>query len=249
MPTIPQQGNMIMDWAKDQSVMDPLYETLLKKATQGVGDFMGAGDPASEVANLINPLAGPAAGLVTKIPFADMPARNFMLVEMLKKMKASPELIASVEQGIKTHPRVSAHLDAVLNRVPPSEANRALGVNTSMANAGTSIVGINEPLMNQLDDKAYQTAQTYGHELNHAAQRLFLGNDELMKRYNLGQTLAGPIFNPLETGSEKTGTKFANKMLGENRQRVVDPDWYQTMPEQRPQEPGPIDRFMKWLGY
>ncbi len=198
MPTIPNDGNMFMDWANDQSVMDPLYETLLKKAVAGAGELVGAGDPASEVANLINPMGVAASPLVSI--YKDKAARipeTLKFIENARKL-GGEKLEEAAKWFAEQWPRVAAHKDLI------TDTEKVIGGSPD-AWAEPPSGRVMDKIPVRFSKKGLEKAQNdvavgrnfLAHEGTHVAQSL--GNNQFGALYNAVDELGEYPNIPFET--------------------------------------------------
>ena len=222
MPTIVNDGNMFMDWSNDQSVMDPLYETLMKKAVSGVGELMGAGDPASEVANLINPMGVAASPLVTiyKNKAARIP-ETARFIENARKL-GGEKLEEAAKWFAERWPRVAAHKDLITDTekiipgAPDAWAEPMHGKPTQKVPVRFSGKGL-ERAKNDVNFGQ----DVFAHEGTHVAQNL--GNNRMAELYSAVDELGQYPNIPFETTAYDRGASAA-KGLRKVEPRMMMPE-------------------------
>ncbi len=189
MPTIPNDGNMIMDWAHDQSVMDPLYETLMKRAVSGVGDLVGAGDPASEVGNLMNPMGVAASPLVSI--YKDKASRIIetgKFIEAAKKL-GGEKLEAAAKWFADNWPRTAAHKE-----LTPETVDSLLGADAWVTPDYGKVkkkvpVTFSPEGLEKAKGSEAVGRDLFAHEGTHVAQNL--GNSDFADLYNAVNQVRG----------------------------------------------------------
>lgn len=211
MPTIPEPKPLIPEGysAEQESVFDPLYETLLKRATRTTG----MDDPNTSWQSLMNPTV-PVAGLISKVPFDKVARRNVALLEMLKAMGASPETMQAAEFASKKYPRILAHVDNVFE-VPESLSGEGVLGFQSRKPIGTSEIQVDPRQIKKhvKGDQGRNVARTFGHELTHAAQHLW-NQQSLGAPYDALTKSYGYHDNIFEEGARKAGQNFSDKLYG-----------------------------------
>lgn len=199
MPTIPVNQ-------ESPSVFDPLFEQVMKRLRGGVPD-------ASDIGGLTGPIGVPA-GLISKIPFDQVPFRHEVLRTLLKQQQVDPEIMQAFEFAVKKNPRVTAHLDSIFQK--SDLPSNALGNALSLSN-GRSIISISPKTIEKMygpKGKAGRIASVLGHELTHTGQNLWQKNDQFNEMYNRYMNTPGIGYekNPFELGANKAGTNFAKKL-------------------------------------
>lgn len=201
MPTIPTPK--LPEWAdpSQESVFDPLYETLIKRATS----IMGGDDPQGLVGQVT------PTPLISKIPFKDVPIKNAQLRYMLEQQKAPEELHKAVEFASKRYPRTLAHVLSVRDN-PSLEA---FGMSYNAKQSPKSFIHVNpESHLRYGQKKPGDLAETFGHELTHAAQTLW-DVDAAEYAYPTFNKHFGYNNNVMEHGANKAGSNFKKRFLAD----------------------------------
>lgn len=194
---------------ENDSVFDPLYETLFKKAVRATG----MDTPQGQLMAAINPTP-----LIAKIPFSQVPTRNAELIAAIKARGNSPELVSAVEFAAKKYPRVLAHVQG-LEELPPEVGKNLGNLGTHSSRGPLSDITMNpyklqgeaKMLKKPLQEKV---ANTFGHELTHAAQNIWNGKS-FNPMYRAANEWGGKNTyepNVFEQGARKAGKNFASKM-------------------------------------
>lgn len=222
MPTFPVPKVPEAIDPKQSSVFDPLYQSLARKAV----DLSGLTDPTSGVMQSALPTP-----LIAKIPFDKIAGRNEQLLQLLKDRGVSQELQDAVGFAAKKYPRVLGHVQSVFEVPPTKEAQTALGPRTLGASgeySKHSPLNLSEILTNPTGLMKYPhhsgetlaegTAETFGHELTHAAQRLWNGNNNFRTMYDNSVKWGGkPTYGDsvFEVGARNAGQNFKAKMMAD----------------------------------
>lgn len=224
---------------QNASVFDPLYKTLLRKATS----MVGLDDPVNSVMTAASPAVMVAGVSPDKIPYLKQAGRA--LLDRVKsegvyehiaggaKVPSTPPtklpsyVVDSLEYAQKKYPRLFGHLtdirdiDMIQKLNQEGTGNVTLGsqlpVNQATAKGKFSILELNP---------TYATPHTVGHELYHVADQL-TRPDKFREMYNFANTLPGGYSaNSHEILANIQGDKFQNAFTKQSEKVTPDViDW------------------------
>lgn len=215
MPAMPKEALKLPYWADPdtESVTDPLWQTLVKKAVH----LMGYDDPNMNAINSMMPMATPAVTIYKNA--ADRIAATQAFVDSAKKLGTN--LSGAAEHMAQLYPRVAAHMR--INGNPFEKAGAPSGMR-NLASTEVPRGVVESPMTINFSPLALQRAnaspeagmESLAHEMTHGAQAL--GNSHLAEMYKLAERLLKAGGNsdagaysavPYEFSARRRGTAMA----------------------------------------
>jgi hypothetical protein len=202
------------EWAnpQDESVMSPLWKTLVRKAV-GV---MGIDDP--------NSVMGTAAPMETPMIsiYADKAAREaatnafYQKIKEFAKANAVPNIQKAGKWLVDNYPRVAAHMTVspeLIDQVHPYTPVAQAVMSTESPVRSPMALKYSKAGVDASRAKSYDAVNTMAHEATHAAQAL--GNKDFNPLYSAANEAVGYMDNPYEKTARDAGYRAAETLKRE----------------------------------